>query len=387
MNLYDTCIKAFIKGNLGDDLFIYTLCNRYPNTSFVLCGEKEYKNLFKNLYNLKYISTDSFFCKWLFRFIKLPTKLANTVLKIFHRDEKYSYYNCFDFVSGHSRYNILISGSIFMEIDNKKFSITPYYKNEIKYYMQSPYVIGCNFGPYHSEKYRLFYEECFSKAGQVCFRDTYSYSLFKSIKQAGYAPDILFNVEKNNFKLPKIKNYVLISVLNPEKDNKNSENKLLDKYISSVTVLANELIAKGKNIVFLGFCKFQSDDKIIENIMEGIDSRAHAKSVSYPDISVNKALGYIANSEFVIATRYHAMILGWLFEKPVLPVVYSEKMMHVIEDIAPRIEYVMANEPEKWDIAAITERIVNNKYEICNVSAAVKKAKNHFVQLDKIYND
>lgn len=60
MKIYDNCIRAFVKGNLGDDLFIYTLCKRYPNQKFVICGEEKYKCLFNSISNLKYIAEDSF---------------------------------------------------------------------------------------------------------------------------------------------------------------------------------------------------------------------------------------------------------------------------------------------------------------------------------------
>ena len=45
-------IIAYVNGNLGDDLFVKILCERYPNQKFLLCGPKKYKDYFEYLDNL-----------------------------------------------------------------------------------------------------------------------------------------------------------------------------------------------------------------------------------------------------------------------------------------------------------------------------------------------
>lgn len=52
-------INAYTTFNLGDDLFIKVLCERYPNTEFILYAPKEYKINFKNSSNLKVISNSN----------------------------------------------------------------------------------------------------------------------------------------------------------------------------------------------------------------------------------------------------------------------------------------------------------------------------------------
>lgn len=385
MKIYDNCIRAFIKGNLGDDLFIYTLCNRYPNHRFVLCGEKEYKYLFDDIKNLKYISVDAFFRKWIFRVVKLPPFMANKVCKIFKINKSFRYYDCKTFVYRHSKNNILISGSCFMESE-WGFAMNPYYREEKIYYSKKPYVIGCNFGPYNTKEYRNFYEKCFRSASQVSFRDKYSYSLFNELDNVSYAPDILFNVDTESIKIPDEKDYVLISVLNPCKDDINTENNLVDCYINKMAKISDNLISLGKKVLFMGFCEFQRDGEIIGRIIKKMKSdKKNVRVIRYPEITKDEALGYIKNSEFVIATRYHGMILAEVFGKPVLPITYNEKMVHVIEDLTPSMEYISIDECEKWDCDLIAEKIVNEKYTAYNVEDIIKKAEKHFEKLDSIY--
>lgn len=41
----------------------------------------------------------------------------------------------------------------------------------------------------------------------------------------------------------------------------------------------------------------------------------------------------ISNSSIVICSRFHATILGILAGKPVIPIVYSDKTIHMLNDI------------------------------------------------------
>lgn len=52
-------IYAYTKVNLGDDLFVHTLCNRYPNIKFNIIVLKNECNSLKNIKNLRCIKLDN----------------------------------------------------------------------------------------------------------------------------------------------------------------------------------------------------------------------------------------------------------------------------------------------------------------------------------------
>ena len=52
-------IRAYLNENLGDDLFVYILCNRYPNIKFSIVGENQFSGITNEISNLKFISEDS----------------------------------------------------------------------------------------------------------------------------------------------------------------------------------------------------------------------------------------------------------------------------------------------------------------------------------------
>lgn len=387
MKFFDTFIRAFVMGNLGDDLFIITLCNRYPHTKFVMCGEKAYRHIFSAVENLTYVTTDTFFHKWVMRVRNIVPKLLNCCWNYLNKiniGEKYSMCRWNDFLANISKNNILISGSIFIEQNsNTKFVIGGYQKNEIKYYRRHPYIVGCNFGPYHNEEYRNFYAERFKDASQVCFRDSYSFRLFQG-KNIQWAPDILFQIDMKQAVLPVESDYILISVLNLEKDGDiNSE--LQSKYHSAIEVFIENQLSRGERIVLIGFCNAQGDNKVIETIMTQYKGSESVQAYNYPDITYQQALGYIANAKLIVASRYHAMILGWVCQKKVLPIVYNEKMTHVIEDLNPGSVFVTLDE------LTIDETILISKYDKMiqenrniEIERIIEEAKKHFEKIDDL---
>jgi colanic acid/amylovoran biosynthesis protein len=380
MILYDTCIKAFIKGNLGDDLFIHTLCDRYPEVNFVTCGEKKYKRLFSEIRNLRYISTDSFFLKWMIRGINLPIWICN---KIF-RKEIFSMHRFFDFVSAHSRYNVYIAGSVFMELGDGRFLESPYLKKERKYYERNPVVIGCNFGPYHNEEYKDFYIKCFEKATQVCVRDTYSYNLLGS-KTVDYAPDILFTYNQKGNVSEQRQDYVLISVMNLLKDG-NEDKNVLENYEKAIIYFIKQLLERNEKVVLVGFCNEQQDNLIIDKILRIFHQDRRVASYAYPDVSKQQIINLISNAKAVVATRYHAMILGWLYNKNVLPIVYSKKMSNVIEDIIPELPYIPVNQLKgrEKDLFKVYTSIMRDDIRP-DIIHLREQAQNNFKKLDEIY--
>lgn len=384
MRFYDTCIRAFVMGNLGDDLFIYTLCKRYPNQRFILCGEHKYKAVFANLTNLKYISTDATLTKWIFRIKKLPAWFYNYLNKKLEREKYKALYGCFEWFSKYSKRNILISGSIFMQLHEGRTFQNPYYLGEIEYYKRHPYIIGCNFGPYINEEYREFYEKRFYQASQVTFRDQYSDELFPE-DCTSWAPDILFTFDKTYMKKPEVTNYVTISVINLNKDGEQDDAKAAC-YEKAISELVCYLQGIGKKVVLLGFCKDQGDDEAIARIVKQLPCKRDVISYCYPQVSADEIVGFLANAEVVVASRFHAMVLGWVFEKITVPVVYSEKMTNTIKCVNPDISVITTEEIKNnsRNLIEVYQECLEKKVNF-DIEEIREKAQRHFEKLDIVY--
>lgn len=63
-------IHAYAAGNLGDDLMIRILCERYPKVKFLICADESYKLRYSDLKNLHVYSSDDKRMKYINRLIK-----------------------------------------------------------------------------------------------------------------------------------------------------------------------------------------------------------------------------------------------------------------------------------------------------------------------------
>lgn len=82
----------------------------------------------------------------------------------------------------------------------------------------------------------------------------------------------------------------------------------------------------------------------------------------------------IAESSYVIATRYHSFILAILSDTPFFPVIYNEKMHNYLKDIDYSGEIVKLNEIENLNSDVYTKNL-NIK---TNKDILVKNAKMQF---------
>ena len=81
------------------------------------------------------------------------------------------------------------------------------------------------------------------------------------------------------------------------------------------------------------------------------------------------------------------MILGWVYRKKVLPIVYNEKMTHVIEDLAPDSIFMTLKELAEDETILIRKYNKMNQENI-NIDTAqiIERAGMHFEKIDVLLN-
>ena len=153
-------IIAYIRKNLGDDLFIKILLDKYKNVDFYI-----------NSVNSKY--TDI-----------LEQHDNLTVIK--EQEENFNHMQPTDYDA-----YIYIGGSIFMEngkvynLDNGcRDFIKKCYDNNIPFFY-----VSSNFGPYQTQEYFKLAQETFKVRKDISFRDKCSYQLFQDIQTVRYAQE------------------------------------------------------------------------------------------------------------------------------------------------------------------------------------------------------
>jgi len=323
-------VFAYTNSNLGDDLFLYVLCNRYPNERFLI--ESEQKNQLERLglKNLIIVNKNRFIS-----FIsKVETKLFSTsfIKKLYLK--KY----------GTVKSYIQIGGSLFMEENNWEIKLERHKKflnKNLPYYL-----IGCNFGPYKTNKYYNKYKEVFLNYTDVCFRDKNSYDLFSENLNSRCADDVVFNLEKDvNYDK---KNMITISPI--ELIGRKDLEEHRENYINKIIEIIEYYSKRSYEICMLSFCPPEGDSRIIQVIKN--KTKVDIKVVEY-NSNVSEIIKIIASSKLVVATRFHAMILSIISGVPVLPLIYSDKMTNVLNDIGSYSYRIQIQSIDNLDIKEV----------------------------------
>lgn len=322
-------VSAYFNRNLGDDLFVHLLINRYPNINFCIYGAPKSIKIFSAYPNVKITSTLKWYTSRLLhkaRIIKKPS-VDNKLLQ-----------ECGAVIK--------IGGSIFIEYDK--------WLNNWVEFNKPLFIIGANYGPARTEQFHQLIKDKISAAYSCCFRDSYSYDQFCELKNVRYAPDVLFGFDPYNYitrcERPK---GLAISVINLS--NRSLYKDVSDQYYQTVARIVKHHSEKKIPVTLLSFCCNEGDSEAISNVLRMINNK-NINVVEYRDDFI-PMLEAIEKCETIIATRFHAMILGWIMNKKVIPIIYSQKQTHVINDIAYKGPVFQIEE-----IGQNTEQII----EACN---------------------
>ena len=335
-------LNAYLEKNFGDDLFVKIIVDRYKNHTFYAIS-----NSYKTRDNLQIYKNT----------------LKMRILNKLGLKEKV-YINSKDI-------SVSIGGSMFIE------GLSPIERKKI--YGNNPYyILGSNFGPYKTEKFYKKGYELFKNAEDVCVRDKYTYNLFKDLPNVRYAPDIVFTLDTSKIKISEEKK-AIISVID-------CENKLgkqyQEKYENMIKEMIEFFIENGYKVALMSFCKRENDEIAIERILNNLDENTKQQVQKYfYDGNVEEALNYIAQSQIIVGTRFHANILGLLLRKTVIPIIYSNKTTEFLKDIKFEGKAIDIKGDCKFNLT-----LEDLKYKK-DVTKEIEKAQEQFKALDKLLNN
>lgn len=359
-------LMAYTNHNFGDDLFLYTICKSLPDVRFYLFSSDDYRkqNTISNLHI--YPNNKGFI-----------TKLLKTILP------------------KKADALVFVGGSLFGEMTCSKIEVTEesihdrlislsngMYDEKLPFFL-----LGCNFGPFQTENYRLLHEKTFERLQDVCFRDRYSYSLFSKSRNIRYAPDIVFNLY-GSFHAREEKQIVISVWGLMEPGNGDTRNKYYKQFYKQYREKLIEIVKyfylKGEQICLMSFCGAEGDELICERILRSLTNaeRGHVKTFFYQG-DIGSAIRCMEHAKFIIATRFHAMILGWLMQKAVFPISYECKTENVIKDTAFKGRYAAMEEIGKLSMEDVAYNYLH--HIVPDISALAEQSKDQFKQLKKYF--
>lgn len=307
-------VMAYLRKNFGDDLFLKMLLEKYKNIDF-------------------YIKHDEY------EFVDILNKYNNLHV-LYGKDTDEELYNLD--LNEYDAY-VYIGGSIFME-GGSSYNLSEKFYDFVKRCRENnkPFCyISCNYGPFQTQEYFELSKKDFKECTDICFRDLYSYNLFKDIETVRYAPDFAFSYSSP--KVEKQKDTVGISVinLNVRNDLKNKN----DKYMKFLKKNIKKYISLGKDVFLFSFCKCEGDEDIIEDILKSFPNENHLHVVKYTG-DIDDFLNQYNLMEYMICARFHAMILSSIAMQKIYVMSYSKKIDRVIEDLKLSLPILHINELE-----------------------------------------
>lgn len=355
-------VYAFLDVNVGDDLFVRKLISSYPDVHFVMIARKPYGQMFGGYPNVTVFEEEGF--------------LLNACRKLGIADRiRWR-------IAHECDYAVYIGGSIFIEYsswENQHLWYRDLFDNDRLYF------IGCNWGPCRTERFEQDMKDVFSRMRDVCFRDRYSWRTFSALPNVRYAPDILFGMDWSAYAGIAEQKQVLISVVDccAEPVGLAAYKSGYNRFIADLT---ERFAGMGYHTVLCAFWENCGDLAAAEEIRESLPPQVKESTsvVCYCGTNLDQILELVAESEYVVATRFHAMILGLSAGKKVLPLIYNLKTRTVLEDLSYQgIYYEISGLPADCAdvIPAITRGISDgDRQRLARLSAG------HFDRLNEALN-
>lgn len=303
-------LLAYSKVNLGDDLFVDILVNRYKNVQFFTRAIQENTYIYNKNANLHF-----------------KDYTLEDLAEISAKE--------FDAI-------VYIGGSIFMEhaggverIKKLNAIAANCKRNDVPFLF-----ISSNFGPYKSPEYKREVQKLMRNITDICFRDRNSYETFNKYPSVRYAPDVVFSY---NRPVRVKKDTVGVSVLNFKyrKELKFYQRKYYEVLKNSII----NYIKQGKTVTLFSFCEYEGDEDSIDLIISELPVKYAEK------IQVERYRGKLddfikkySSMEYFLCSRFHSMVLSAIFKQKVSILSYSNKIVNVIYDLHLSKDYYNVSE-------------------------------------------
>ncbi|MCL6572226.1 MAG: polysaccharide pyruvyl transferase family protein [Bacillus sp. (in: Bacteria)] len=354
-------VCAYFARNIGDDLFLKILFDRYSNIQWdLLTANRNYKKIFSDYENVNIVYT--------YRSINLGKHSFNLFFKLN------------DFLLHYRKYDAMVNigGSIFMQGSAWKMKLNEreYLVNQFKKMNKKAFIIGANFGPYKDNEFLNENKELFTKYDDICFRESFSYNIFKDFNNVRLAPDVVFNLAIK--KHENREKSVGFSIIDLEK--RDGLKEFYHKYNDKMIQLVKEYIDLGYKTKLFSFCDNEGDLNVISQIVSQLNDnyKSRIDVINYEG-NINRFLNEFNSCELIVGTRFHSIILALISKQNVFPIIYSDKTYNVLKDLRLEENSCYIKDIQNLNAENVLAVASNNRIEGKKV---FYEAKNQFEKLD-----
>jgi len=189
-------------------------------------------------------------------------------------------------------------------------------------------IIGANFGPSKTKQWIITVKDALKGLDDVCFRDKQSFNIFSSLKNVRWANDIVMhqdfhgNIEKKDILCVNIRSVEKWPTLKPQKE----------EYLKKTKNIIEIFQKKGYEIKIISFCSNYGDNEISDELYDLLESKDKVVRLYYTG-NIDECINAISNADTIIATRFHAIVLGLINGLKILPISYSIKSENMLKTL------------------------------------------------------
>lgn len=305
-------VSFYDRGNLGDDLLFLALVDRYPQTQFDFLEMGPGNGAFAHAPHAHSWSIVRY-ADGVLRRLRVPWRVERWARRRLIR---------------RSRYSVRIGGSLYME--SKFWRLDAELDTELLRSHEGAFFLNGNFGPWRSAEFLDRYTGIFTSAIDVTVRDRASLGQLAGIPSVRLAPDLIFSIPQPV--IPKEPDGVVISVI--DLSHRADLAALQEPYEAALAALIQDLVAAGEKVTLMSFCTYEGDEAAADRILDLVPEPVRTRVVThYYRGDVDAALATIAGARAILATRFHAMVLGLAFGRRVCTITYSDKTAQALDDL------------------------------------------------------
>lgn len=350
-------LSAYLDSNVGDDLFVDQLADRYRDHEVhLICENPASLNVaLRRHSNIHAVA------------------LKQAVLKLYS----------FDVL-------VIVGGSIFQDIP-------AYYKYDFRRNAlvtlarilgKAVFIIGCNIGPIHSKVGERFTRYCFALANAVSVRDSASFALLKFWRcRTPYTlgSDLVFSYPfeppRKTSLQPQRLGISVVNVNRPEAETA--------WYVDKLAELARAHLHKGveREVTFFGFNgggNGQNDSVPIAAIVQQLEPYSRQVKVQQygPNVALSEFVESFASCDYMVCSRFHSVVLALGCGIPFYPIVYSDKTLNLLHDIGYAGEAGHYFTMKDVDVQVVLTELTRPERPPSLSGDYIESSHNHFVALD-----
>jgi len=307
-------VSFYDQGNLGDDLMFLFMARRYPDTTFRYLDEGGGSaSLFAAEPNVSRWVLPRYL-DGVLRRLRLPLSVIPAARRAAIRTAQYS---------------VRVGGSLYMERGPWRKHATD--DEGLLRSREGALFLNGNFGPWRTVEFLNRYAGLFAKSIDVTVRDSESLRQFATVPTVRLAPDMLLALDPPPVSAPR--SGVVVSVIDLTGRLDLADRR--EAYEQRIAWLVEDLVVTGReHVALMSFCAAEGDEAAIDRVLALLppEVRSAVGTHTYRG-DAQAALTVLAGAERIIATRFHAMILGLAFGCRVACIAYSDKVTTALDDL------------------------------------------------------